>query len=118
MEMNDTKLIAAVAEKLGWIYEPDDEGAQFFHPACWKHQPNGKLPWKTICPADQLPTTDQCLALLAQKGLMATLEVWPRQHQNIATVYMPEEGPFFTGKDSESLPRAILLAILEVPNEG
>ena len=105
MTESDTALITRIAAKFGW---------KKFIPSGAPHLWSWVLPGGVRYRHDLLPSTDACLGLLEAQKLMATLEVWPHQHQKIATVYETEEGPFHTGKDSKSLPRAILLALLEV----
>ncbi len=101
--LSDTDLIAAIAKKFGWKKRIPD--TRFPDMCVWFFEGEAYESHK-------LPSTDACLKLVEAQKLMATLEVWP--HQNIATLYKTEEGPFFTGKDSESLPRAILKVLLEV----
>ena len=98
--MNDLELIAAVAEKMGWVRRMD-----------WDWLDHWKAPDRKRYSVVELPTTDQCLALL-DKGQNAKIEYYP--HHSFVEIEDVEHDDPIAKADDKFLPRAILLALLEV----
>jgi len=105
--MNDTELIAKVAEKMGWVRRMD-----------WDWLDHWKAPDRKRYSVVELPTTDQCLALLDKPWAMQQFS-----DGNVEfTIYDPEANKTWEAiEDMEPgmsqvqvRCRAILLALLEV----
>lgn len=96
----DPELIAAIAKKFGWKSRWDGISQKWF------------AKWGTFYEMEKLPSTDACLALLdlnydiSKRGVGITVQL------RLADGMLEA-----TGFDSKSLPRAILFAILEMPDK-
>ena len=98
--MNDPELIARIAEKLGWeeVYDYEHDTKI----CCWAAD-KGKSYSKT-----ELPSTDACLRLLDQNWRIE------KHDENHVIDLFSQVGNRIAGSSDKDLPRAILLAILEV----
>ena len=96
---NDTELIAAVAEKLEWNKHIFLEGLAY--------QTTDGTPF----PITELPSTDACLALLDENRFMIQVihdcGIWD-------IILTNQRGEIEVRSHAQSLPHAILLALLEV----
>jgi len=97
----DTELIAAVAKLKGWEECYAHDSKTWF----WCDSGDG------VYSKTELPTTDQCLALL-DKGQNAKIEYYP--HHSFVEIEDVEHDDPIAKADDKFLPRAILLALLEV----
>ncbi len=99
-ELSDDELNRAIAEELpNYIYEPDNQGAQFFHPACWK-QKQESAPWKEV----ELPNWSGDIA--AAMGLM-TEKDWQYNINNGYVSIYPHTEQFWHNNTIEGIARAI-----------
>jgi len=98
----NTELLAAVAEKMGW--NPYDDGGGPF----WM-TPDQREFYKI----DELPSMDDCLTILKYAGLEMDLRTFD-DDPNEVMLFLIGKRKTCAHQFDDQIPRAILLAILEV----
>ncbi len=124
-KITDQKLITRIAEKFGWEIGTMDRTSQYDQGYCYTCSRCGSEqyidhrnyypPVLCACGAipmpTEIPSTDACLALLdVNKGVLLA---WNKPHKVWLFYYGVDTVPQ-KAKSLQDLPRAILLAILEV----